>query len=323
MSLVAAVDGEPESSQSVAVGLDLAKQLDEELVVLHVMPQQRFDELATLRSEDSSSKMLGSYIAPKSRRSGIDRPEKRRQKSYTVDVAQRDAEAVTRQVVDESDCDDDHPITYVGRVGDPVGEILAEIDRRDARHLVIGGRKRTAVGKAVFGSTTQSLLLESNVPVVTVPKGDTTYRRAETAPIVAAVDRSDRARRVVREAHSLATALSRDLHVVHVLTKREYATLDRETSGKDAESGVDDVETMATHIAEDAADSADGDAIPVGLAGEPGKRIVEYAEEVDAGFVVAAGRRQSPIGKVLFGSVTQSILLRTNRPVLTVMENTS
>jgi nucleotide-binding universal stress UspA family protein len=38
----------------------------------------------------------------------------------------------------------------------------------DADLVVVGARKRTPVGKAVFGSVTQSVVLDSPVPVTVV-----------------------------------------------------------------------------------------------------------------------------------------------------------
>jgi len=53
--------------------------------------------------------------------------------------------------------------------------------------------------------------------------------------------------------------------------------------------------------------------------GDPAKQIVSVAEEIDADMIVMSGRKRSPTGKVLFGSVTQSVLLSAGRPVTVVM----
>ena len=50
--------------------------------------------------------------------------------------------------------------------GDPADEILDEAEKLDADLVCVGGRKRSAAGKALFGSVTQSVILHSNRPVV-------------------------------------------------------------------------------------------------------------------------------------------------------------
>lgn len=47
--------------------------------------------------------------------------------------------------------------------------------------------------------------------------------------------------------------------------------------------------------------------------------ILSVAKELNADCIVMSGRKQSPTGKVLFGSVTQSVLLSSKCPVLVSM----
>ena len=50
--------------------------------------------------------------------------------------------------------------------------------------------------------------------------------------------------------------------------------------------------------------------------GDPADVILDVAEDIDADLVVLGGRRRSPAGKALFGSVTQSVILHADRPVM-------
>lgn len=49
--------------------------------------------------------------------------------------------------------------------------------------------------------------------------------------------------------------------------------------------------------------------------GDPASEILSAAEAVDADLVVMGGRKRSSLGRFLFGSVSQSVLLRADRPV--------
>jgi len=50
--------------------------------------------------------------------------------------------------------------------------------------------------------------------------------------------------------------------------------------------------------------------------GEPANEIVELADELDVDAICIAGRKRSPAGKMLFGSVSQDVILGTTRPVI-------
>lgn len=135
--------------------------------------------------------------------------------------------------------------------------------------------------------------------------------------IVAAVDRSDRTAAVVDEAETLARQFEDPVHVVHVLSDSEYYDLQRtnvEKRGKGIE--MEDVETVAADIATEAAADLRVPWEAVGLVGDASERVVSYAVEQDARYVVVGPKKQSPTGKALFGSIAQQILLQSPIPVV-------
>lgn len=54
------------------------------------------------------------------------------------------------------------------RSGDPAEEIVRAAREEDADQIVLGGRKRSPVGKAVFGSVVQDIILDADRPVLTI-----------------------------------------------------------------------------------------------------------------------------------------------------------
>lgn len=168
MTILTAVDGERMPSRPVEVGYELAQQFGEELVVLHVMPQKQYE--ARKEATDVDDQSYVTFAPEVSYGSGSDGARKTSGGSghpYNIEDGQEHAANAAQSVV-KGTLDDWSDVTFQGRVGDPVDEIIDETERRDARYLVVGGRKRSAVGKAVFGSTAQSVILNADVPVVTV-----------------------------------------------------------------------------------------------------------------------------------------------------------
>lgn len=158
MAIIAAVDGEQIPSRVTEVGADLATQYGEELVVVHVMSQDAYEN----RDDGEKTADFGFPTASDTEYGGGDG------QTYSIDEAQRDAQGVARDVTTQTLDEPPEAVTYVGRVGGAVEEVLDVVDDHNPTFLVVGGRKRTPVGKAVFGSATQSFLLNASVPVVTV-----------------------------------------------------------------------------------------------------------------------------------------------------------
>lgn len=49
--------------------------------------------------------------------------------------------------------------------------------------------------------------------------------------------------------------------------------------------------------------------------GKPAQLILEAADDFEADLILLGGRKRSPVGKAIFGSVAQSVILETDRPV--------
>jgi nucleotide-binding universal stress UspA family protein len=145
MSVLVAISEQKQSHGVVEVAYDLATAYRDQLVVLHVIPDQEFEEhktsIESIPDFESFSLTQGESSAA------------------------RYGSRVVSKVLDEFDSE---TVEYRGRIGDPDAEILAEAESIDPRFLVVGCRQRTPVGKAILGSTTQHVLLNATQPVVTV-----------------------------------------------------------------------------------------------------------------------------------------------------------
>ncbi|SEH13563.1 Nucleotide-binding universal stress protein, UspA family [Natronorubrum sediminis] len=138
--------------------------------------------------------------------------------------------------------------------------------------------------------------------------------------VVAAVDRSDQAKAVVREAESLATAFEEDLYVVHVMTRSEFTDIQRNhTEETGTAVDMETISKLAAEYAEEATVDIDVPHESLGLVGDPSSRVIEFADERDARYIVTGGRKRSPTGKAVFGSVSQSIILNADTTVVSTV----
>lgn len=165
MTILAAVGGEYEQDQVIKVAFDLAKVYNDDLVAIHVMEDEKFDEISNSSNIDLPVMVPGveefsgpSYVT-----------SDRSISEYNLEDATADAAAVAERCVKSTIPDQDTAnVNTSGRVGDPTTEIVAEADRIDARYIVVGGRKRSPTGKAIFGSVAQSVILNTSRPVVAI-----------------------------------------------------------------------------------------------------------------------------------------------------------
>lgn len=113
---------------------EMAAALDASVVLFHVYEQEEFDKYLERMDYDSSD------------------PD---------DIAKRNGtvEACASVFVDSGVRPE-----IAGAIGDPATEIAERVEGDGIDHVVLGGRRRTAVKKAFLGSVSQSVLRSVGVP---------------------------------------------------------------------------------------------------------------------------------------------------------------
>jgi len=124
---------------------------DGTIVLLHVFDREQYDTISTKLNIDDNAEVTPDDIA---RRSRIGR------------------EITTRL--------DDAGVDYVvrGALGETSDAILRQSESDDADLVVVGGRSRSATGKALFGSTAQKVLVEADCPVTFVKEQSEEKKKA-------------------------------------------------------------------------------------------------------------------------------------------------
>ncbi|PAU85554.1 universal stress protein [Halorubrum salipaludis] len=141
----------------------------------------------------------------------------------------------------------------------------------------------------------------------------------ETVVLAVGTEDEERAERLAEEAIAVAEPAGAEIVLTHVFSDEEFEGVKsrlgiEETSEKSTPDAVAERHTTTRELSM-ALDEAGVSHTIRGAVGDHADEVVEAASAVDADRVVVGGRRRSPTGKAVFGSVAQEVILSSPCPV--------
>ncbi|WP_435179476.1 universal stress protein [Halorussus sp. AFM4] len=121
--------------------------------------------------------------------------------------------------------------------------------------------------------------------------------------VIAVDEETDRARRQARAVADLPRSADEvRATLLHVFTENP--------------GGASATQVGAVRRAEELLEEAGVEVDIAERSGEPAASVLDFADAEDADCICVGGRSRSPAGKAIFGSVSQSVILQADRPVL-------
>lgn len=199
-----------------------------------------------------------------------------------------------------------------------VAERIVSAANESSAELIVVARSNVERGRPqLLGSTAEEVIRRSRLPVVVAQDPtDEPVRR-----IIAAVDESVRARRIITAARAQAQRLGARLTLFHVTDAARYGPVFPITLDPEEHSVVSELQRESrdrlSRILRRLRVPVDEVDLEV-TTGEPIAEITRAAERVDAGLIVLGGRRSGPIERTLLGSIASGVLDTAPCPVLVV-----
>ncbi|WP_280586542.1 universal stress protein [Halorubrum sp. Boch-26] len=146
----------------------------------------------------------------------------------------------------------------------------------------------------------------------------------ETVLLAVGTEDETQTEQIAREAIAVAEPTGAEVVLTHVFTDEEFDGV-RSKLGVDESSEGSTPDAVAerhttTRALAKALDEAGVDYSIRGAVGDHADEVVGIASAVEADRVVVGGRRRSPTGKAVFGSVAQEVILSSPCPVTFVRD---
>ncbi|ELY95786.1 universal stress protein [Natrialba taiwanensis] len=280
-SLLVPVDGSDPAKAALEQALDIAADTGATVHVLHVVPTS---ESRLLRFGDRDIDVLeeeGEAIVDRARSAATER---------NVPVV-------------------DHIIQ-----GEPQEKILAYGESHSVDCIIMGAHGRHGFEEYILGSTTERVVHQSSVPVMTVRAGEDVTQSYPYRSVLVPTDDSDHARAALELGSTIAARHDSMLHLLFVADELPE-TIDPRSTQLSAE-----IKESANEVLQDAADRtelSEESIVTAVKAGSVPHMITSYAESTPTDLIVMGTHGWTGLDRYLLGSFTERVIRTSPVPVLT------
>ncbi len=200
------------------------------------------------------------------------------------------------------------------RSGPPADAILQVALEMNIDLVAMTTHARKGLGRWALGSVAEGVVRRTELPVL-LKRPDVAARRSPFKRILVPLDGSERSAAILETVKPLAAAAKAELVLLHV-TPRIFDPAPQ-WAMKGALSPAGEPAHRYQELA-DRLEEGDLTAWPVMAEGDAAEEIVSRARELDVDLIAMATHGRTGLSRVLFGSVTQQVLLRSDRPLLLI-----
>jgi nucleotide-binding universal stress UspA family protein len=300
--ILLATDGSDEAASAALAAAELSEETGSDVHVCYVLPTE--------------AEVVGRHFYSEEIRESV------------IEQAERDARSFLEEQAQRVSSEGGKVAETHLRVGRPDKEILRLAGVLEAGTIVIGSRGLGAVGRALMGSVSDSVVRHAHCPVMVVRGEPVVF----PTKVLLATDGSREAELAARTAADLAQKTDSELHMVHVFgiapvgppVYPEATDLQSVEYEAEAEERQRISEQRAREVLEaevEKARSAGGMVAQAHLLeGRVAPEIVALAEEIGAGLIVMGSRGRGGIRRALLGNVSESVVRHAHCPVFVVRE---
>ncbi|MDZ5809818.1 universal stress protein [Halorubrum sp. AD140] len=229
-----------------------------------------------------------------------------------VDVLEQEGEEAVEAVAERAADRGVETVTAVLQGG--VAEtISAYVDEKGVDLIAMPTRGRSGLDRLLLGSTTERVVREATVPVLSL-RPDDGPARYPYRNVLVPTDGSERATAALRRGVEIAARADATLHVLSVV--------DLGSVGIEAYSGTDALVEAAEETVAEAAAVAEEAGVEVvehvEVGSSPARGIRTYVEDHDVDLVAMGTQGRTGVERYLLGSVAERTVRTSPVPVLTV-----